>query len=200
MNSCGSRPTSIRLRPTNTPMPWSTWTTRSPTLRSRKSDRNVRVAERAALVDLALFLEDVGLGPELEPGVRQPEAAATDGRRRRGRPPRARPRRAPSARRRSRSRRGAQSCARRGPASARRRPSCRRARGRDGSPRPSPARGRRTRPPADRRCGPCRGSSSVSASVSSAVAPSSQRLTVVPVDQQRPRAAATRWPFSSASS
>ena len=39
--------------------------------------------------------------------------------------------------------------ARRGRASARRRPSCRRARGRGGSPRPSPARGRRTRPPAD---------------------------------------------------
>ena len=27
-------------------MPWSTWTTRSPTFRSRKSERNVRVADR----------------------------------------------------------------------------------------------------------------------------------------------------------
>ncbi len=46
MNSCGAAPTSIRLSPTNTPMPWSTWTTRSPTLRSRKSERNVLVADR----------------------------------------------------------------------------------------------------------------------------------------------------------
>ena len=36
----------MRFSPTKTPMPWSTCTTRSPTLRSRKSDRKVRVAER----------------------------------------------------------------------------------------------------------------------------------------------------------
>ena len=39
--------------------------------------------ERAALVDLALLLEDVGLGPELERGVGQPEARGRDGRCRR---------------------------------------------------------------------------------------------------------------------
>ena len=36
----------MRFRPTNTPMPWSTWTTRSPTFRSRKSERKVAAAER----------------------------------------------------------------------------------------------------------------------------------------------------------
>jgi len=46
MNSCVSRPTSIFFRPTKTPMPLSTWTMRSPTFRSRKSERNVRVADR----------------------------------------------------------------------------------------------------------------------------------------------------------
>ena len=66
---------SIRFRPTNTPMPWSTWTTRSPTFRSRKSDRNVRVAERRRSWTLPLFLEDVGLGPELKLRLRQAEAA-----------------------------------------------------------------------------------------------------------------------------
>ena len=46
MNSCASAPTDSFLRPTKTPIPWSTWTTRSPSLRSRKSDRNVRAADR----------------------------------------------------------------------------------------------------------------------------------------------------------
>ena len=56
-------------------MPWSTWTTRSPVLRSRKSERNVRVADRRRSCVLPVFLEDVGLGPELEAGFRQPEPA-----------------------------------------------------------------------------------------------------------------------------
>ena len=50
-----------------------------------------------ALVNLPLFLEDVGLGPELQRGVRQPEARATAGRRRPAPRPCARPRRARSA-------------------------------------------------------------------------------------------------------
>ena len=44
-----SSPTPICFSPTNMPMPWSTWTTRSPTFRSRRSDRNALVAERAPL-------------------------------------------------------------------------------------------------------------------------------------------------------
>ena len=56
-------------------MPWSTWTTKSPTFRSRRSERNALVAERAALGRAALFLEDVGFGVDLQAGVGQPEAA-----------------------------------------------------------------------------------------------------------------------------
>ena len=55
-------------------MPLSTWTTRSPTLRSRKSERNVFGRRAAPLVRDALFVEDVGLGPELQRGVGQAEA------------------------------------------------------------------------------------------------------------------------------
>ena len=83
MNSCGSSPTSICFRPTNTPMPWSTWTTRSPTLRSRKSERNVRAAERRRSCTLALLLEDVGLGPELQRRRRAAGSRARAGRCRR---------------------------------------------------------------------------------------------------------------------
>ena len=51
MNSCvvSREPTSICFRPTNTPMPWSTWTTRSPTFRSRKSGEERACGRAAAL-------------------------------------------------------------------------------------------------------------------------------------------------------
>ncbi len=152
----------------------------------------------APLVDLAFFLEDVGFRPELELRVRAAGSRGSDGRRQPGRRPRARPRRAPSAPRRSRSRRAARSSARRGQPSARRGPSCRRARGRDGSPRPSPARARRTRPPADSAM--CTGRIVVGKRErlerGRALEP---RRRGVPVDQQRRLGAAARWPFSTAS-
>ena len=56
-------------------MPWSTWTTRSPTFRSRRSDRNALVADAAPLGRAPLLLEDVGFGVDLQAGVGQPEAA-----------------------------------------------------------------------------------------------------------------------------
>ena len=150
MNSCGSRPTSIRFRPTNTPMPWSTWTTRSPTFRSRKSERNVAGRRAPALVDLPLFLEDVGLGPELERRLRAAGSRATGARCRRAPRPCARPRRARSAPRRPRSRRAARSSRSARPAELRDEDDGVAALARrGGSRRPSRERGRRTRAPAD---------------------------------------------------
>ncbi len=111
----------------------------------------------AALVNLAFFLEDVGLGPELELGFRQAEAAAqmadADEHGRGVRVLGTLHRHGEDlvvGEELNRALGAARPCARRGP-------SCRRARGRDESPRPSLARGRRTRPPADTRCGPSAG-------------------------------------------
>ena len=56
-------------------MPWSTWTTRSPTFEIAEVGEERPRRGSPALVRLALFLEDVGLGPELQAGVRQPEPA-----------------------------------------------------------------------------------------------------------------------------
>ena len=56
-------------------MPWSTCTTRSPTFRSRRSDRNALVADAPPLGRAALFFEDIRLGVDLQTGVRQAEAA-----------------------------------------------------------------------------------------------------------------------------
>ena len=93
-------PTPICFRPTNMPMPWSTWTTRSPTFRSRRSERNALLRRsRAPLRRAALLLEDVGLGVDLQAGVRQPEAARQRADRDEHRRVRARPRRARPARR-----------------------------------------------------------------------------------------------------
>ena len=70
-----------------------------------------------------LLLEDVGLGVDLQAGVRQPEAAGERRRWRRARPRTARLRRDRRARRRRRIPSAARSSARRGPASPRRRAS-----------------------------------------------------------------------------
>ena len=56
-------------------MPWSTWTTRSPTLRSRRSERNVLARFRRFSDGAALLLEDVRLGVDLQRRVGEPEAA-----------------------------------------------------------------------------------------------------------------------------
>ena len=75
MNSCARAATASCFRPTNWPMPWSTWTTRSPTLRSRKSEKKVRrvrpmVRRRPTRVaPHALLVEDVGLGEDRQAGV-----------------------------------------------------------------------------------------------------------------------------------
>ena len=56
-------------------MPWSTWTTWSPTFRSRKSERKARAADWRRSDGAALLLEDVGLGEHLERRVGQAEPA-----------------------------------------------------------------------------------------------------------------------------
>ena len=57
-------------------MPLSTWTTRSPTLRSRKSEMNVRAGGLAPLVDAAFLLEEIGLGEEQQIRVGRCETRA----------------------------------------------------------------------------------------------------------------------------
>ena len=105
--------------------------------------------EVAPLLDGApLFLEDVGLGVDLQRRVRQPEAArqrADGDQHRRGMRVLGV---APPARRRSRSPAGSRRCARRGRHCRRRTARCRRARAPAGCRRPSRGRGRGTPSPA----------------------------------------------------
>ena len=62
-------------------MPLSTWTTRSPTFRSRKSERNERLADRRRSCGAALLLEQVGLGEQPQVGGGQVEALRQPARR-----------------------------------------------------------------------------------------------------------------------
>ena len=62
-------PTSRVSRPSKRPMPWSWWTTRSPTLRSRKSERKLaRRRPPAAAVEVDLLREDVAVGEDAQAG------------------------------------------------------------------------------------------------------------------------------------
>ena len=149
----------------------------------------------APLVDLPLFLEDVGLGPELERGSgrRKPRERWPT---RRAPMPCARPRRARSAPRRPRSRRAARRAL--GAAlrvrdeddvSPRSRPR--------GSRRPSPRCGRRTPAPADTRCAgrPRRRRARASRARSPASSHAGARRPSRSTQRRRRRGA--RWPFAT---
>ena len=76
MNSRVVPPTSRVSRPTKRPMPCSSWTTRSSTLRSRKSERKLRSPPPPApRVEVDLLREDVAVGEDDERGPGQLEPA-----------------------------------------------------------------------------------------------------------------------------